>query len=411
MRNALLGVVATLIGGLLLAAGFLGRVITEPARAATTASGPAAAAAANGTLAQDFAILPEIATVLGQDFVAEDRATPDALRDGAIKGIFDALGDPHSVYLDPQTYALSKGDFEGAFEGIGATVSKQGDFLVIVRPLPGTPAARAGLRAGDIILAVDGETAEGWSVEQGVLRIRGPLGTTVQLKIHHSDGQEETLAIKRDSIAVDSVSADPPGGSLHDAAGNVVTDLAYIRIHSFTRSTPEEFRKAVKAAETSGVKGLLLDVRGNPGGLLTETIQVADDLLERGAIVTQVDRDGNEQSASARSGTITRLPIAILQDEFSASGAELLAAALKENGRATVVGSRSFGKGTVNHVRELSNGGAVYVSIARWLTPARNQIEGQGVIPDVEVKLTADDISANRDLATLKAIDVLRAAR
>src|SRR5439155_6242157 len=132
-----------------------------------------------------------------------------ALRDGAIKGMFEALDDPHSVYLDPQTYALQKGDFEGAFEGIGATVAKQGDFLVIVRPLPNTPAEKAGLKAGDQILSVDGESAQGWSVEQGVLKIRGPVGTTVKLGIKHSDGKQETLTIKREAIAVDPVGADP----------------------------------------------------------------------------------------------------------------------------------------------------------------------------------------------------------
>ena len=154
---------------------------------------------------------------------------------------------------------------------------------------------------------------------------------------------------------------------------------------------------------------MILDVRGNPGGLLVQTAQTADLFLDGGTIFAQLDRDGNEQLVAARAGTLTDLPLAILQDEFSASGSELLAAALQENDRAIVIGAPSFGKGTVSQAVELSNGGAVYVSIARWLTPDRNLLEGRGVFPDVEVELTVDDIEARRDVALHQAIDVLRA--
>ena len=150
-------------------------------------------------------------------------------------------------------------------------------------------------------------------------------------------------------------------------------------------------------------------MRGNPGGLLVETAQTAALFLDGGTILAQVDRDGNEQVFTAEPGTLTDLPVAIVQDEFSASGSELLAAALQENGRAIVVGAPSFGKGTVRQAVELSNGGAVYVLIARWLTPDRNLIEGRGVLPDIEVELTVEDIEARRDVALHRAIDVLRA--
>jgi len=155
---------------------------------------------------------------------------------------------------------------------------------------------------------------------------------------------------------------------------------------------------------------LILDVRLNPGGLLVETTQIVDMFLDEGIIVTQVDREGNEQVATAREGTVTDLPIVVLQDEFSASGSELMAAALQENDRATIMGTPSFGKGTVNHVRELSNGGAVYVSIARWLTPDRNLIEGRGVTPDIVVEFTLEDIEAGRDVQVERAVEFLREA-
>ena len=340
-----------------------------------------------------------------------DKAKAGTLRDGAIQGIFEALNDPHSTYIDPQNYALQKSNFDGAFEGIGATVSKQDDWLVIVTPLPNTPAEKAGLKPGDQILTVDGESAKGWTIEQGVGRIRGKSGTSVKLGIKHTDGKEETLSIQRASVKQVSVSTTPPTGKITDSTGKEVTDYAYIQIRSLTKTTPDELKTAIEAATKSGAKGIILDVRGNPGGLLKETIDIADMFLDKGEIVTQVDRAGGSVTASAKPGTLTNLPLVMLQDQFSASGAELLAAAIKENQRGTIIGTRSFGKGTVNHLRELSNGGAVYVSIARWLTPARNQIEAQGVQPNVLVAPTQEDITARRDIWVFRAIDTLRGAK
>lgn len=405
-RNAIIGLTAALIAVLLVATGFLVRVVTEPAETAQTAVSTDIGA---GTVGQDeFDILAEISRVLEDDFVDPTRVSPELLRDGAIRGLFETLNDPHSTYIDPQTYALSRDDFEGAFQGIGATVSQQDNYVVIVRPHPDTPAERAGIQAGDIILAVDGQDAENWSTTEAVLKIRGPRGTSVDLTVRHPDGTEETLTIERDDIPVTSVDDIPPGGVLLDQDGNAVEDIAYIRVSQFQRTTPQELEQHIAAAEEAGVTGLIIDMRSNPGGLLNETVQIADMFLDAGDIFSQVDRDGARRTASASPGTLTDLPVVILQDEFSASGAELFAAALQENGRAQVVGTRSFGKGTVNHAVELSNGGAVYVSIARWLTPDGHQIEGRGVIPDVAIALTLEDIEAQRDVAVHRAINLLR---
>ena len=407
LSKVLFGVLGTFIAILLVAIGFLGGVISESPR--PSAAVAVAATANAGAVDKDFGILTEIAKVLGEDFVEADKAKSNLLLDGAIQGLFAPLKDPHSTYISPSDYALQKNDFEGAFEGIGATVAKQDDWLVIVQPLPNTPAEKAGLKPGDLILAVGADSAKGWTVEQGVIRIRGVAGTSVKLTIRHTDGKEETLSIQRASIKQASVATIPPGGKVMDSAGKEVTDYAYIQIRSFTRTTPDEIKMAIEAANKSGAKGIILDVRGNPGGLLNETIQIADMFLHKGDIVTQVDRSGATQTASAKPGVLTNLPLVMLQDQFSASGAELLAAAIKENNRGTIIGTRSFGKGTVNHLRELSNGGAVYVSIARWLTPARNQIEAQGVRPNIEVAPTADDITARRDIWMFRAVDTLRA--
>jgi len=410
VRTVLVALISVLIATMLFAVGFLARVVVEPDQSDNTpASANSGQALEPGEV--DPSVLQDVIAILQQDFVDPTRVDADLLYQGAIQGIFTQLNDPHSTYIDPRTYALSKDDFSGAFQGIGATVAKEGDYVVIVRPLPDTPAARAGIQGGDRLLAVNGEDATGWSVEKAVLKIRGPKGSTVELKLRHADGNEQTYKLVRDDVLVASVDARPPGGTLQDASGAAVNDYAYIRITSFTSRTPNELTAELRNALNRNVQGFILDLRGNPGGLLNETLQISDMFLDKGAMLTQVDKDGKEQRFDARAGTITNLPIVIVQDEFSASGSEVLAAALQENGRGTVVGARSFGKGTVNHVRELKNGGAVYVSIARWLTPNRNQIEGAGVTPDVLVTLTPDDIEQQRDVAIFRAIDTLRNGR
>ena len=407
-RNALVGVLVSLIAVLLVVGGFALRFATEP----DAASVAAPVLRADPQVILDYDLIGEILDVLAEDFVEPDRVDMDLLFEGAIQGVFDALGDPHSTYIDPATWALSRGDFTGAFQGIGAHVQQGDEYVIIVGPIPDTPAERAGLRAGDQILEVDGEDARGWSLDKAVLRIRGPRGTSVELLVRHTDETEERVVLVRDEILVASVSTLPPGGILRDADGDPAPDIGYIAIRAVTQRTPDELEEAIREAIDAGAIGLILDVRGNTGGLLRETAQIADMFLDRGVILIQVDREGQEvvfeAEAWAWPGQITDLPIVIVQNEFSASAAELLAAALQENGRATVVGSPSFGKGTVNHARELSNGGAVYVSIARWLTPARNLIEGAGVLPDIEVVFTADDIEQRRDIALFRAIDVLR---
>ena len=420
-QNTLASLLAVVTVVLLVAAGFLARVVmesdagpvqriatpevTESADPATpTAAG---IARADGVPNQDPGLLEAIIGILEAYFVEPDRLDRQLLYDGAIDGLFRALGDPHSGYIDAQTCAVSCRELSGAFEGIGATVAHQGDYVVVASVLPGTPAERAGIRAGDVIVAVDGEDAGRWSVEQAVLRIRGERGSAVELAVRHIDGAAETITIVRDNILVASVDTAPPGGVLRDSAGDEVTDIGYIRIRSFTARTPQELTGLIERLEDGdGIGAIILDVRGNPGGLLAQTTETADLFLDTGTIVVHVDRAGSECVYRADRSTVTDLPIAIVQDEFPASGSEVLAAAIQENDRGIVVGASSFGKGTVNRAHYLSNGGAVYVSTARWLTPDRNLIEGHGVIPDIGVTLAAED---DRDVAVHRAIDALRA--
>ena len=389
MHRAATSVIVALLGVVLLAfAGTLGYVINggsdntnDRARQEPDFTDDGS----NGAGEIDFSTLDQILNILEDDYVNNDNLDDQALYDAAINGLIDSLADTGTFYIDPLTYQLSIGP-SGTFEGIGATVQQLGDEIVIVQPIEGSPAEAIGILSGDVILAVDGESTQGWTVDKAVLRIRGPKGTEVTLTIRHLDDTTEDITIVRDEIQLQSVTTTPPGGVLIDSEGNQVTDMAYIRISEFSQRTPEEVEEVVREAEESGQTGLIIDLRGNPGGLLQETVDTADLFLDQGTILIEVARDGSERRFSAQpGGAALTIPIVILQDGFSASGSEVLAAALQDNDRATIVGVNSFGKGTVNIARELRDGGALFVSIARWLTPEGVLIEGVGITPDVEV--------------------------
>jgi carboxyl-terminal processing protease len=374
-------------------------------------SQPAAPAGAGVSSSEkvDFKTLNQILDILTKEYVDPSRLDDRALYEAAINGLLSSLSDKGTFYVDPDTYRISVLPSSGTFEGIGATVSQQGGEIVIVAPIKGTPAEAAGIRSGDVILAVDGESTQGWTVDQAVLKIRGPAGTPVTLTIRHSDQTTEDITIVRDEIKVESVSTTPPGGALKDENGNAVTDIAYVRISEFTGRTDDELSPVLRDISNGGYKGLILDLRGNPGGLLDATVGVADMFLDHGVILVEVSRSGDERVYNATSGgEAVDIPLVVLVDQFSASGAEVLSAAIQQNGRGILVGEKTFGKGTVNIARPLSDGGALFVSIARWLTPERIQIDGVGIQPNIEVALSDEDINLHRDTQLLRAIDYLR---
>ncbi len=359
----------------------------------------------------DFSVLEDVYDVLDRDYVNQEKIDPAILLQGAIDGLLNTLGDQHTVYVDPESYELGVDIISGTYQGIGAQVAEDpltGE-IIIQAPFTGSPAERAGLRPGDAILTVDGESTEGWTVSQAVRVIRGRPGTPVELEIRHGNGSIEKINITRDVIVVQTVYSEPPLGPLEDSNGNVVQDLAYLRIEQFTDQTPRDMNRALEQLGNR-YKGLILDLRINPGGGLDSTVQVADLFLEEGVVLTQVNRDGSERVFRANSGgPATNIPIVVLMGPGSASGAEVLAAALRDNGRATLVGEATFGKGAVNNLRELPEGGAVYVTVARWLTPNGEQIEGVGVLPDVNAVLSDENADAGVDTQLMTAIDTLKA--
>ena len=357
--------------------------------------------------AKGFSILNEIYAILQEDFVNPDAVDPDVLRMGAINGLLQALGDPHTVYIDPESYSLGIDVISGTFEGIGAQVEQDpvSGEIVIVTPFRDSPAEDAGVRAGDIVRSVDGESTDGWTVAQAVKRIRGEQGTQVALGIEHSDGATEEVSITRGTIVVPTVFT----RDIEDAAGEPVDEFAYIELQQFTDQAVRDLRDELEKDIDAGYEGIILDLRRNPGGGLEATVQTADMFLDDGVILTEVSRDGDRSVTRAEpGGPATEIPVVLLVGPGSASGSEVLACALRDNGRATLVGEQTFGKGSVNHLRELSDSGALYVSIARWECPDGEQIEGVGVEPDVKVAFTEEDIKADRDVQLFAAIDYLR---
>lgn len=382
MYRAAVWTVGALLTALLFALVYtLGYVSNDGAR--IRAQGPSQINTNGGNV--DFGTLQQIVGILERDYFSREQLDEQALYEAAIRGMLDSLTDRGTFYVDPTTNQTSTGP-TGSFEGIGATVSEQNNQIVIISPFPNSPAEQAGVKAGDVILSVDGESTQGWPVDKAVLKIRGDKGTKVTLSIKHLDGATADITVTRDEVHVNSVSTDPPGGALRDATGAEVTDLAYIRIAEFTERTPEEVLDALQDVESSGKTGLILDVRVNPGGLLQETIDTSDLFLDSGVILIEQDRDDNETFYRAKpGGPATQIPIVVLADEFSGSGAEVLTAALHDNGRATVIGETTYGKGSVNISQPLGDGGALYVTIRYWLTPKGVQIDEVGISPDIYI--------------------------
>tara|TARA_B110000196_G_scaffold81146_1_gene69885 strand:- start:837 stop:2237 length:1401 start_codon:yes stop_codon:yes gene_type:complete len=459
LQKIMIGVSLFFIAGLLVTLGFLGRVATETIDATPNLEDKTVLATAvstqmssiTSTNPQDFLLLDEMREVLQEEFFdsnvtanlrletgilseiialtgsnsfdldriskiinfvigLDPEVTPEEVQNAAIQGLIRSLDDRNTSYLTPEDMKYSADNSDGNYEGIGASVDSDGEYVIIIAPFDGSPALAAGIQAGDKILKVDGIDAIGWTVQEGVDLIRGPAGTTVILTVQHPDGSVEDISIVRGEIPLLTVSRAPSGIAFKDRSGNLVTDLAYIRIARINPNTPQEVRDAVSAAEEKAVKGIIFDVRSNPGGLLTETVEITDMFLDKGIIYSALYRDGTNVVKEASNGVITNLPIIVLQDSYSASGAELFAAGLKENDRAIIMGETSYGKGSVNNAFPLSNGGALYTTIARWFTPDGNLIEKEGIDPDVEVSLTLEDFEAGieRYKVLWAGIDLLR---
>ena len=319
--------------------------------------------------------------IIFREYVDNDQLDSDVLVGGAVEGMVAALDDPYSAYLDAEAYQLSLQSMAGQFEGIGAYVNVEDDQVVIVAPMEGSPAEAAGIRAGDIILEVDGQPTEEMSLTELVLRVQGPEGTTVSLLVlHEGETEPELIEVVRAVIEVASVSFE------------MKDEIAYIAVSDFTERTAEELVPVMAEVEQQAA-GIILDLRGNLGGPLDALLDVASFFLEGGQeMLDIVDNQGNHEVYYVSGGQeASDLPMVVLVDGYSASASEGLAGALQDYGRATIAGTVTLGKGSANTLYSLDDGSGMYVTVARWLTPQGRMIEGEGIYPDYELDLESVD--------------------
>ncbi|MFQ6058901.1 MAG: S41 family peptidase [Anaerolineae bacterium] len=349
-------------------------------------------------LEDQFEVFWEAWGIIQQEFYG-DVPSPQRMTYAAIQGVVDTLGDPHTVFVDAAHAAILNDDLSGAFEGIGAVVEMRDGQLVIVSPLKDTPAQRAGLRAGDVVMAIDGRPTEGLSLFEAISLIRGRKGTIVRLTIHRPEaGEPLTLEIVRDRIELPVVESEMLEG-----------DTAYLKLFSFNGRATPAVKSALQQLLAQEPRGLILDLRDNPGGFLHVAVEVASQFVNEGLILTEVGRDGVEREHPAlKGGLATDIPLAVLVNKGTASAAEIVAGAIQDHGRGVLIGEGTFGKGSVQVTHELSDNSSLRVTTARWFTPSGHQIHGQGLRPDIEVVLTEEDRANDRDPQLERAVEYIR---
>ena len=323
-------------------------------------------------LPAEFAILSEALKALNDNYVDKTKLDPKKLSEGAVRGMMESL-DPFSSYVDPDTHKLEMSGLEGKFEGIGAVISMKDNQLTVVSPIADSPADKAGIKPGDKILEIDGQRTSSLSLVEATFKIRGAKGTSVKLLVLHQGDTEPVLVeIVRDEITTQSVSLE-----MRD-------DMAYIKITQFLKSTGDELQSVLAEAIGKGARGVVLDLRNNPGGLLNASADVASQFLAMGMVAKVVDDTGNESVVPVKKGGIaTHLPIIVLVNNGSASASEIVAGALQDYGRAKLAGSQTFGKGSVQIIHNLNDGSALHITAYKWLTPFGRPIDGVGLTPDI----------------------------
>lgn len=319
---------------------------------------------------------------------------------GAIKGMLEALDDQYTSFATPSHAQITDEDLRGSFDGIGVVVEMRDKKLTVVAPQEGTPGEKAGIKPGDVIVAVDGKDTINLSLLEAVSLIRGPRGTTVKLSIVR-DGEPVPLdiAVTRSEIKIVNVKVKDLGDG-----------VAYVKLGGFAAPTGRELSQAIRRIVDQKAKGLIFDLRNNPGGLLQTSVDVASIFMRDGVVLYEETRTGDSLPFDVKRGAAVApdIPMVVLINKGSASASEIVAGALQDNGRAVLVGENSFGKDLVQNVHELSDKSSVRITIARWATPNRQQIHEKGLTPDFAVEMTEDDVKAGRDPQLDKAIETLK---
>ncbi|OGY45465.1 MAG: hypothetical protein A2744_02140 [Candidatus Buchananbacteria bacterium RIFCSPHIGHO2_01_FULL_44_11] len=333
---------------------------------------------------------------------------------GALAGIVASLGDPYSIFLDPEIATKFSDELSGNFEGIGAEIGMKDNQLTIIAPLPGTPAEQSGLLAGDKVYAIDGLDTSTISLDHAVNLIRGQKGTTVILTVlSNGDSEPKEIKIVRDQIEIDSVRiARPDGTPVEESQADLLLEgqIAYIELLYFNENTLADWNKTVQKILAAGAKGIILDLRNNPGGFLNTAIEISGEWINGQVVVKERLRDGTSLEHRAnRQARLSGIPTVVLVNKGSASGSEIVAGALQDYGAATIVGETTFGKGSVQDLREFKDGSSVKLTIAEWLTPKDRQINEKGIEPDIKVERTREDYDQDKDPQLDRALEILRA--
>lgn len=362
-----------------------------------------------GTETLDFSLFWQTWNLVSEKYIDKTQLDPQKLYYGAIQGMVASIGDPYTVFLPPQAQKSTKEQLSGEFDGVGLQLGYSKDKrLVVIAPLKDTPADKAGIKAGDLILKIDDKDTTNLSLPEAVSMIRGNKGTAVKLNIFsEGDSKPKDVSLTRDTITVKSVAVEnkttKPAGSTQANSdvnnGGTAEDpnskttksgknVAYIRMTSFGEKTKDEWDKAVSDALTKAPQGVIVDVRNNPGGFLDAAVYIASEFLESGPIVIQQDYQGHKLVQNViRPGKFLKIPVVILINKGSASASEILAGALQDRKRATIVGEQSFGKGTIQSAEDLPQGTGIHITTAKWLTPNERWIHTIGLTPDIKVDM------------------------
>ena len=329
-----------------------------------------------------FAPVHQIYQYIKSYFYQPERIDDQQALYGAMKGVVQHLDDPYSEFLDPDDRRRFDESLSGEFSGVGIELSIVDSVLTVITPLVGTPAEAAGVRAGDQILKIDGESTEGLSLTGAALRIRGETGTTVTLTVRHDDGSIEDIPIVRDTIVLEPIKSELRADG----------QIGYIRLYRFEQDTTTELDSALSSFDLDSLTGLILDLRNNPGGLLNEAISVSSRFVDDGVLLITEDRLSDEKKYYARGNRIPNVPLAVLINRGSASASEIAAGAIRDNDMGILIGEQSFGKGVYQQLIEFPDGSALKITAGEYFTPDRKVVNGVGLAPDIFVEEGQDPV-------------------
>lgn len=383
-----------------LVAGFGGGLVYGKSQSLPPAVGSLINQAINKPSDVDFAQFWQVWELLHENYVDKSKLNNNDLLYGAIDGLVRSVGDPYTVFLPPKESEKFSQEINGSFGGIGIEIGLRNDIITVIAPIKDTPAEKAGLLAGDKIIKIGDKSTADMKLEEAVNLIRGPKGTPVTLTYLRNGAKEgKEITMTRAAIKIPTV-----------AWKLVDDDIAYVQLFVFNRNVDAEFDKVAKEIVKSPARRIILDLRNNPGGLLDSAINISGYFLDTGKVVVS-ERFGDTKEnvfKTEPNGLLKSYPLVILLNKGSASASEIVSGALKDNRNVTIVGEKSFGKGSVQEVRDLPQGASLKITIAKWFTPKGNSISDHGIAPDIEIKRSEDDLKTDKDPQLDKAKEVIK---